>query len=105
MRRFSILFSAVVALVCFAGSVRAEKDPPKKDPPKKAENKFEKRFKQLDTNKDDKLTIEEFTAEAKKLNAPNRVAMLEAIFKRMDKNKDNSLTLEEFSVEIKRADD
>lgn len=104
MRGIWILFSAVVALVFVAGPVRAEKDPPKKDPPK-AENKFEKRFKVLDTNKDDKLSLDEFTAEAKKLKAPVRVQMLESIFKRMDKNKDNFLSLEEFSVEIKRADD
>lgn len=101
MRRYWILFSAVVALGCVAGPVRADK----KDPPKKAENMYEKRFKALDTNKDDKLTVEEFTAVARKNKAGGIVQRLENSFKRMDKNKDNFLSLEEFSVEIKSVDD
>ena len=96
MRRFTLLLAPVALVFGLSLQLSAEdkKDPPKKDTP------VEARFKALDTDKDGKLSLAEFTTSTDpkvKLTEPV-VQRLTAIFKRLDKNSDKYLTIEEFKA-------
>ena len=101
MRAFWLTL-ALLAVGGVASAYAEEKTPPKKDPPK-APAAIEKRFKELDKNKDGKLTLEEYTSFAK--DKPVIKGRLTAQFKRLDKDKDGFLTLEEAAVPDKNPND
>lgn len=80
-----VVLAIALALAVMIGESRVfAQDPPK------PEMKCEQRFVQLDTNKDGKVTLQEFTA----INHPGGKA--EEVFKKRDANGDGVLTKEEF---------
>jgi Ca2+-binding EF-hand superfamily protein len=58
----------LVAVVVCSFAVRASADDKKKDAPKKPHASLEARFKEMDANKDGKVTLEEYTAWHKKIH-------------------------------------
>ncbi len=82
-----------IAAFAFAGSLAlAEDAKPKADKPKRDPAQA---FAKLDTNKDGKLTMDEFKASPMAKKNPDRA---ETAFKRRDKDGDGSLTAEEFAT-------
>ena len=94
MRRWAIRLAVAVAAALFlAGPTLAAGGKGKHTP--------EERFKHLDTNSDNKVTLEEFKA-----NVPaEKAAGAEKHFKHLDTNSDGSLSLEEFKAGLKKQEE
>ncbi|MFL5242068.1 MAG: EF-hand domain-containing protein [Gemmataceae bacterium] len=92
MFRYLSVLSLASAFV-FAGAVRADEDGAKG----KKRNP-EKIFKKLDTNKDGKLSLDEFKGIANlgKGKLKDKPELIERVFKKMDADGDGFVTLEEF---------
>lgn len=103
MRAIRLMLLALTA-VCVSGLglAMADTKDPKKDPAPKV-TPLAPRFKALDKNKDDKLSLEEYTSKTK--DKPAMKGRLTAFFKRLDKDKDGLLTAEELKDQDKLMND
>ena len=90
-----ILLSMALATLVAVGTSYAQEGGKKeggKRPPRKT---AEERFKDLDANKDGKLTLDELKGKA---TEPKQIERREKMFKDMDANGDGAVTLEEYKA-------
>lgn len=91
-----LLLAFAVTLVIGLGVAQAQ-DTTKK-PPQRQRKSVEERFKELDTNKDGKLSKEEFMKDVPEA----RKAAREKRFEEMDTNKDGFVTLDEMKAAFEK---